>query len=142
VRSVTRFAISVVVGTTVLAACSTSSDEGSNAAVGGRVLATRTVSAGAVRVTISPKRVDHTRAEFGLEFDTHSGSLDFDPATSTTLTVDGKRWLNATWMGDGPGGHHRAGTLRFDAAGTPQGQMRLVVDGLDPPVVAVWSLGP
>lgn len=104
-------------------------------------LATRTVEAGAVTVTIDPVRVDAAGAEFKVSFDTHSVELDFDVARDATLTVAGAPWPGATWSGDGPDGHHRAGTIRFGASGPAQGAVVLSLGGLPAPVTAAWTLG-
>ena len=104
-------------------------------------LASKTVEAGAVTVKIDPVRVDATGAEFKVAFDTHSVNLDFDVARTATLTVAGAPWPGATWSGDGPDGHHRAGTIRFGPGGPAQGAAVLSLGGLPAPVTASWTLG-
>lgn len=104
-------------------------------------LATKTVEAGAVTVKINPVRIDATGAEFKVAFDTHSVDLDFDVARIATLTVAGTPWTGATWSGDGPSGHHRAGTVRFAAAGPAESSAVLSLAGLPGPVTATWTLG-
>jgi len=47
-----------------------------------------------------------------------------------------------TWTGDGPGGHHRSGALRFNPAGAAHGTAQLTIDGLDQPVTVAWPLTP
>lgn len=104
-------------------------------------LATKTVEAGAVTVKIDPVRVDAAGAEFKVSFDTHSVDLDFDVSRNATLTVAGAPWPGATWSGDGPDGHHRAGTIRFGPGGPAQGAAELSLGGLPVPVSATWTLG-
>lgn len=104
-------------------------------------LATKTAEAGAVTVKIDPVRIDAAGAEFKVAFDTHSVDLDFDVARNATLTVADTPWTGATWSGDGPSGHHRAGTVRFAAAGPAQGAAVLNLGGLPGPVTATWTLG-
>ena len=54
--------------------------------------------------------------KFDIAFDTHSGSLDDDLAAATILTDDkGNAYQPISWEGPGPGGHHREGTLIFNA---------------------------
>ena len=118
-----------------LVACS--GDEPPTAAAG---FDTRTIEAGEVTVAITPTRVDSATATFEIAFDTHSVDLDFDVAGGAALTVDGATWTNATWEGDGPGGHHRSGTLTFTSAGEPAGEATVTIDGLPDPVTTTWTL--
>ena len=124
----------------VLVACG-GGDDTSNATVGGKTLASRSVEIGAVEVSAAPLQVSDRAAAFKISLDTHSGDLGVDLEKSATLTVDGTDWPVASFDGDGPGGHHREGNLRFRAAGAPQGEMRLRIDGLDRPAEFTWSLG-
>lgn len=53
---------------------------------------------------------------FQIAFDTHSQDLADDLMKSAALIADGdKRYAPKAWEGDGPGGHHRSGTLVFDS---------------------------
>lgn len=53
--------------------------------------------------------------KFTLVFETHSGSLDQDPAKVASLVDDkGNAYRPISWEGPGPGGHHREGTLIFN----------------------------
>jgi hypothetical protein len=119
----------------VLAACG--SDDPPVAAAG---LDTQTFTVGEVELTITPTRVDDTGAAFTVAFDTHSVDLGLDIANTATLTVDGQAWTDPAWDGDGPGGHHREGTLTFTAAGPAEGDAVLTIDGLDEPATARWAL--
>lgn len=103
-------------------------------------LEARTIEAGEVTVEIEPRRLDDRGAVFGVAFDTHSVELDLDVAANATLTVDGSAWPGAAWEGDSPDGHHREGTLRFNAGGAAAGRAALTLTGLSAPVEATWTL--
>ncbi len=52
--------------------------------------------------------------DFEIAFNTHSVDLSFDPEAISVLRDDvGREYPATTWEGSGPGGHHRAGILRF-----------------------------
>ena len=106
----------------------------------GSSLETRKFTAGAVEVTVEPVTLDSTGARIKVSLDTHSGDLGADLAKTSTLEVGGRPWGNPSWSGDGPGGHHRQGELRFQAAGAASGGVRLTIGGLPVPVTATWSL--
>lgn len=103
-------------------------------------LETRTIEADAVTVKIEPRRVDAAGAEFAVTLDTHSADLGLDVARNAHLVVAGSQWSGSAWSGDGPGGHHRSGTLRFDSAGSASGIAELHISGLPSPVSASWTL--
>lgn len=103
-------------------------------------LPTRTIAAGAVTIKVSPGQLDTDGAVFKVSFDTHSVNLDQDLARQARLTVGANTWPVAGWSGDGPGGHHRSGELRFNAAGPAAGTVTLAIDGLPEPVTATWDL--
>jgi hypothetical protein len=105
------------------------------------VLPTRTVDAGSVDVTITPTRFDAQGATFAIVLDTHAVELSMDLAASAVLDVDGSNWPSTGWSGDGPGGHHRTGELRFDPAGAARGTAHLTIAGFSKPVEATWELG-
>ena len=100
----------------------------------------RTVEVGSVSIKVQPRRIDTTGAAFTISFDTHSVSLDQDLRSKARLTVGGTRWPIAQWSGDGPGGHHRAGELRFTAATPPSGTATLTIDGFAKPVSVSWVI--
>lgn len=104
------------------------------------VLPARTIDAGSVEVTITPTRFDDQGASFAISLDTHSVELSVDLAASAVLDVDGNVWPVAGWSGDGPGGHHRSGELRFEPRGPARGTARLTIDGFPKPVEATWDL--
>lgn len=122
----------------VLSGCG--GDDDGEAATGTNTLPRRTVEAGAVTVEITPREITADGASFTIVFDTHSVDLDLDVAGTARLVVGGDEWTAATWDGAGPGGHHREGTLGFDAAGEPSGEAVLTIEGLPEPVQATWDL--
>lgn len=104
-------------------------------------LPARSVTAGAVEISIEPLRIDGSGAVFLITMDTHSEELAADLAGTATLEVGGVEWTGATWSGDGPGGHHREGELEFEAAGQADGSATLSIGGFATPVEATWALG-
>jgi hypothetical protein len=102
-------------------------------------LASRTVAAGEVDVKIEPLQLSDGGAVFKITLDTHSVELDAD-LTLATLDVGGSAWPIDEWSGDGPGGHHREGELRFRAAGSAAGTATLTIPELPDPVEASWQL--
>ncbi len=55
--------------------------------------------------------------------------------------VSGVAWPVESWSGDGPGGHHREGELRFGSGGAATGTARLALPGFPEPVEVTWDLG-
>ena len=127
----------VLVVSAILAACSSSSASPSAASD----FAVRAVNAGAVEVKITPTTLDSSGAEFTIVLDTHSADLSVDLTTAAQLNVGGTAWAVEGWDGDGPGGHHRTGQIRFTAKGPAQGTATLRISGLPEPVEATWDLG-
>jgi hypothetical protein len=85
-------------------------------------LGTQKNSAGGVTVAITPQNIAAGAKswDFKVVLDTHSAELKDDLAKSAVLLVDGGgSYAPTAWQGDPPGGHHREGTLRFNAI-TPQ----------------------
>jgi hypothetical protein len=134
----TAFAVALVAFVAVVAvSCGGGSDGSKPTPVPG--LAARTLRAGDVEVKVTPQQFDARTARFEVVFDTHSVELDLDVAAGSTLTVGGRSWGAARWTGDGPGGHHRRGTLEFAAAGPAGGAVKLAITGLAAPVVVEWQ---
>jgi hypothetical protein len=133
-RTATAIAIAIALGFS-LTSCG--GDPAPGAAPGHE---TRKVTAGAVEVTITPTSFNDDGATFAIVLDTHSVDLDLDVAASASLNVGGRSWTIPTWVGAGPGGHHREGTLAFTASGPPAGEAVLTINGLDQPAVARWTL--
>lgn len=97
------------------------------------------VTSGEVDVTMEPVQLDDRGAAFRIVLDTHAVDLAAD-LTRATLEVGGTPWPVETWSGDGPGGHHREGELRFESAGPATGTAVLVLPELPEPVEASWEL--
>ena len=125
-----RLTLLLATVTVLLAACATGDDE---PAAGPR----RSASSGKIEVTAQPVTVSTESATFRLVFDTHAGSLDFEPTEIVTLRMAGASLPASTWEGPGPGGHHRDGTVTFDAGGLLE-DLALEV-ALDPPVTLTWE---
>jgi hypothetical protein len=84
-------------------------------------LAARTSRSDGVVVKVTPKNLVAGAAawEFAVELDTHSGNLSDDLVkNSVLLDARGSEHAPLAWEGAGPGGHHRAGTLRFKGLAT------------------------
>ena len=103
---------------------------------------TRTQEAGEVTVEATLRRVDEAGAAAAVVFDTHAVELDLDVAGGGVLTIGGTPWPTVAWDGDGPGGHHREGELRFAPGGPAQGEAVLTIAGLSEPVTFRWQVGP
>ncbi len=123
----------------VLLLASRGGDDGEPAAGNETGLAMRSVSAGEVDVKIEPLQFDGRAAVFAVTLDTHSVELSMD-LTAAELEVDGTPWPVAGWDGDGAGGHHREGDLRFEAGGAAVGIARLVLPVFPEPVEVTWEL--
>jgi hypothetical protein len=81
-------------------------------------IATQKDSVNGVTVTVTPGNLaaDAKVWDFGLVLDTHSQDLADDLATSAALVDDqGNKFKPLAWEGAAPGGHHRAGVLKFSA---------------------------
>lgn len=113
-------------------------DAGSPAPADALGLETRTVTAGEVDIEIQPSQLDDQGAVFVITLDTHSVELSAD-LTRASLEVAGVTWPVEAWSGDGPGGHHREGELRFASAGSPTGTVRLVLPDFPEPVDVIWE---
>ena len=127
-----------VVGAAILLLAGCSS--GSAKPVAG--LETRNAQIGELEITVTPTQLDDQGAAFTLVFDTHTGAPTIDVAANAALAVDGTAWTSPVWSGDGPGGHHRSGALRFTPAGPARGEVRLSISGLAQPLALSWQLSP
>ena len=123
----------------VLGGCgsATSSDDGptSNSDID------RTIEAGSVTVKLQLRQLDVDGALFKIIFDTHDVELDQDMVREAHLVVGDTPWPTEEWSGDGTGGHHREGELRFSAAGPAGGVATLSIDGLPEPLIVTWDIG-
>ena len=102
-------------------------------------LPTRTVQAGAVELTLTPQALNGAGAVFQVKMDTHTMALDMDMAASARLRVNGTAADPATWDGQGPGGHHREGTLRFATPVPAHATVELRITGLPGDATASWT---
>jgi len=96
-----------------------------------------------VTVKLTPRSLAGAEWEFEVVFDTHSGELKDDLLTAAVLVADGRTPSSPTgWQGDGPGGHHRKGVLRFKppAASPASIELRLQRPGEAAPRVFRWQL--
>jgi len=114
-------------------------------AAGAAELETRTSSAAGVTVKVTPKDVapDAAAWVFAVVLDTHSRDLSDDLVkNSVLLDARGARHAPIAWEGAPPGGHHRAGVLRFKALGPAPGAFELQIRraGESAPRVFRWSL--
>jgi hypothetical protein len=102
-------------------------------------LPARVIDAGAVQVTVTPASLESTGLTLGVVLDTHSGTLDIDPATQATATVNGLDAGKPQWRGPGPGGHHIEGSLEFTTPIPAGSTIVLTLAGLPQPVQATWT---
>ena len=75
-------------------------------------------SSGGVTVAVTPQNLaaGAKSLDFKVVLDTHSGELNDNLVKTAALLDDkGGRHVPVKWDGAGPGGHHREGTLRFNA---------------------------
>lgn len=69
-----------------------------------------------IKVTPTELNSSGNQWKFTIAFTTHSGDLDQDPTKVVSLVDDqGSSYQPIAWEGPGPGGHHREGTLVFNA---------------------------
>ncbi len=91
-------------------------------------LAAQKISDRGVTVAVTPQNLSTGAKiwDFKIVLDTHSGELSDDLVKTATL-LDGKGGRHAPirWEGAGPGGHHREGTLRFNAVTPPPESVEL-----------------
>lgn len=63
-----------------------------------------------------------------VRIDTHSGSLDFDPARISKIEDDiGNQYQPLKWEGSSSGGHHRSGTLFFSSLDGQAKKIKLII---------------
>lgn len=99
----------------------------------------RTVQAGEVEVSLTPLTLDASGAAFQVTLDTHSVTLDLDMASAAQLRVNDRAAEGASWAGQGPGGHHREGTLRFTTPVPAGADVELRITGLPADTTASWT---
>ena len=106
-------------------------------------LAPQSSSQSGVTVKVTPRSLAGAAWEFEVVFDTHSGDLKDDLLKAAVLIADGSAPSSPSgWQGDGPGGHHRKGVLRFKpaAASPARVELRLQRPGEASPRVFRWQL--
>lgn len=108
-------------------------------------LGARSSSAAGVTVKVTPKDVSPQAAvwQFAVVLDTHSQDLRDDLVKNAALVdVRGARHAPLAWDGAPPGGHHRAGVLRFKGLGAQADSVELQIQrpGEQAPRVFRWKL--
>lgn len=101
-----------------------------------------TTNESAVAVKVTPRTLSGSVWEFEVAFDTHSQELKDDLVKSATLiAADGRPVAPLEWTGAPPGGHHRAGVLRFAALKPAPEKIELRIHraGEPKPRIYVWS---
>lgn len=89
---------------------------GGGLAVAAATLAPVSSTEAAVTVKVTPRTLQGDTWEFDVAFDTHSQELADDLGkTAALVAADGSEVRPVEWKGAAPGGHHRAGVLRFKA---------------------------
>lgn len=99
----------------------------------------RVAEGGDVEITVTPLSLGGGGAVFRVAFDTHTVELGFDPVAVSRLETPAGVVPADSWEGDGPGGHHREGELRFPTDAR-LGDLQLRID-VDEPVVVDWKSG-
>ena len=93
----------------------------------------QTNSEGNIEVIVQPKNLSTSSStwEFDVTLDTHSVELSEDMVKVSELVDDtGKVYQSFKWQGDPPGGHHRKGTLSFQAIAPVPRAFELRIKGL------------
>jgi hypothetical protein len=99
-------------------------------------------NAAAVTVKVTPRALGATW-DFDVVFDTHSQELTDDLLnTAVLIGRDGSELRPIEWKGAAPGGHHRAGMLRFAAPNPAPAAvvLRITRTGEPKPRVFQWKL--
>lgn len=141
-RSAAWVAVALM-GALALPGCTGSQAGSQQSVTRSTMLAAQTAKAGPVEVKVTPKRIDASGATFEVDLNNHEAELTGDYAAGSSLDVAGRTWGSARWVGDPPGGHHRAGTLSFDASGpAASGAAVLRLAGLPAPIELSWPIPP
>lgn len=82
-----------------------------------------------ISVEVQPLKLSHIdNSEFSVAFNTHQGSLDFDPAKISVMGDNlGNNYVPLKWDGSPAGGHHRRGTLVFSKINDDAMEISLVI---------------
>lgn len=92
-------------------------------------LSVREKEEGNIIITAKPEILSiGQKPKFKLEFNTHSVDLSFDVARQSYLVDDkGNNFNNGIWDGSPSGGHHRNGTLTFNAVLSKTKFVKLII---------------
>jgi len=92
----------------------------------------KTLNQRGLTVKVTPYTVPYSQeVKFKINFDTHSGSLDFDVTQVAFLEDDsGNMYKPKGWDGSPPGGHHREGNLSFPQLSGEPNTIRLVMKSI------------
>lgn len=114
-------------------------------AVNGKSLEAKINEEGSVKVKITPMDVSPVSStwKFNIVLDTHSVELDYDLIKTVSLFDErGKEYKPVSWEGAGPGGHHRDGSLIFNAVTPPPKEIEIRVLNVGEVAIRsfVWQL--
>ncbi len=95
-------------------------------------LEAQSVDGGSVTVEVKPVAVAVGQPiEFQVAMNTHSVDLSNDMVASSVLEDNaGNEYKPTAWDGPPGGGHHRSGTLKFDALKTKPQSLTLIIKGI------------
>lgn len=96
-----------------------------------QIFETKTDSAGEVTIEATPKSLEEKDFEFEISITTHSVELNQDMVAVSKLIDDrGIEYRPNLWKGDGPGGHHRNGSLRFEGIIQKPKSIKLTINSI------------
>jgi hypothetical protein len=106
---------------------------------------TQKSSQGGVTVAVTPTALTPSAKTwtFKVAYDTHTQDLSDDVAATAVLSDGkGREAKPLAWEGPGPGGHHRAGTLKFAAFDPvpPAVELRIARPGEAAPRTFRWTI--
>jgi hypothetical protein len=133
VRGLNRLVVAAAASVLVAAGCADSGDAASDSG-----WERQTVEVGRVEIQATPLAVDDHGIEIRLVFDTHTVALDTDIPATAVLVAGDVEHRDASWDGDGPGGHHREGVVRFADAQPGAAGFELRIGGFSEPVAFRW----
>ncbi|MFA5802725.1 MAG: hypothetical protein WC911_09670 [Thermoleophilia bacterium] len=111
------FAIGLIAMSLVLISCGDESKEQENTGTGSGYIS-QTSTAGDITVTATPGNLgeDASTWSFNITMDAGNGDLGEDMLQAAVIVgTDGTETGPTAWEGDGPGGLHRQGVLKFDS---------------------------
>ncbi len=96
-----------------------------------QIFETKTDSSGEVTFEVTPKSLEEKGFEFEISMITHSVELNQDMAAVSKLIGDrGSEYKPTLWKGDGSGGHHRSGILRFEGIAQKPKSIKLIIGSI------------